>query len=97
MATDSSVLLNVATKIDLLLGAAESALQPSGGRCQLFAFRALLSSLAKAGARFVLDLSRWPDLPREAGQLMTQLGAARAQPHLAVLGEVLIGTAQASS
>lgn len=54
--TDSSVLLNVATKLELPLGAAGIGIAPMGGKYQLLAYRALLRSIAKPNARFILDL-----------------------------------------
>jgi hypothetical protein len=54
--TDSSVLLNVATKLELPLGAAGIGIAPMGGKYQLLAYRALLRSISKPGARFILDL-----------------------------------------
>jgi hypothetical protein len=54
-ATDSSILLNVATKVELSLGAAGVGIAAMGGKSQLFAFRALLMSLAKSKTRFILD------------------------------------------
>lgn len=55
-ATDSTVLLNVATKLDLPLGAAGLGIAPMGGKYQLLAYRALLGSLAKPNARYIVDL-----------------------------------------
>jgi len=54
--TDAAVLLNVATKLELPLGAAGLGIAPMGGKYQLLAYRALLNSLAKPNARFVLDM-----------------------------------------
>ncbi|MBK9250543.1 MAG: hypothetical protein IPM70_01130 [Proteobacteria bacterium] len=53
--SDSSVLLNVATKLELPIGAAGLGVAPMGGKYQLLAYRALLGSLAKTSSRFVLD------------------------------------------
>src|SRR5690606_21605148 len=54
--TDAAVVLNAATRLSLPLGAAGIGVTAMGGKYQLLAFRALLTSLAKAHARFVLDL-----------------------------------------
>lgn len=54
--TDSSVLLNVATKLELPLGAAGIGIAPMGGKYQLLAYKALLRSIGKPNARFILDL-----------------------------------------
>lgn len=54
--TDAAILLNVATKLELPLGAAGIGIASMGGKYQLLAYRALLGSLAKSNARFVLDL-----------------------------------------
>lgn len=53
---DAAVLMNVATRLELPLGAAGIGLTSMGGKYQLRAFRALTRVLAKPGARFVLDL-----------------------------------------
>ncbi len=55
-AADVAILMNVATKLSLPLGAAGIGVTAMGGKYQLLAFRALLGSLAKPNARFVLDL-----------------------------------------
>jgi hypothetical protein len=54
--TDASIILNVATKTDLPLGAAGIGISTLGGKTQLLAFRALLAALGKSQARFILDL-----------------------------------------
>ncbi len=54
--TDTSIVLNVATKINIALGAAGIGVAPLGGKTKLFAFRSILRLLAKPRARFVLDL-----------------------------------------
>ena len=59
--TDSAILLNVATKLELPLGAAGLGVASMGGKYQLLAFRALLKSLAKPNARFILDLDAVTD------------------------------------
>lgn len=53
---DAAVLMNVATRLDLPLGAAGIGLTAMGGKYQLRAFRALTTALAKPNARFILDL-----------------------------------------
>jgi len=55
-AFDSSIVMNVATRLDLPLGAAGIGLTAMGGKYQLRAYRALTSALAKANTRFILDL-----------------------------------------
>ncbi len=55
-AFDSSIVMNVATRLDLPLGAAGIGLTAMGGKYQLRAYRALTSALAKENARFILDL-----------------------------------------
>lgn len=55
-AFDASIVVNVATRLDLPLGAAGIGLTAMGGKYQLRAYRALTSSLAKRNARFILDL-----------------------------------------
>lgn len=59
--TDAAVLLNIATKLELPLGAAGLGVTSMGGKYQLLAFRALLNSLAKPNARFILDLDAATD------------------------------------
>jgi predicted ATP-dependent endonuclease of OLD family len=54
--SDASVLMNLASRLELPLGAAGIGVTAMGGKYQLRAFRALLSALAKTEARFVLDL-----------------------------------------
>jgi hypothetical protein len=54
--SDVSIVMNVATKLALPLGAAGIGITSMGGKYQLLAFRSLLGSLAKPSARFVLDL-----------------------------------------
>jgi ABC-type uncharacterized transport system ATPase subunit len=53
---DSTVVANISTRLDLPLGAAGIGLTAMGGKYQLRAYRALTSALAKANARFILDL-----------------------------------------
>jgi predicted ATPase len=53
---DASILMNVAARLELPLGAAGIGLTSMGGKYQLRAFRALTSALAKPNARFILDL-----------------------------------------
>jgi hypothetical protein len=53
---DLAVLMNVASRLELPLGAAGIGLTAMGGKYQLRAFRALTSALAKPHARFILDL-----------------------------------------
>jgi len=53
---DAAVLMNVATRLELPLGAAGIGLTAMGGKYQLRAFRALTTALAKPQARFILDL-----------------------------------------
>jgi hypothetical protein len=80
--TDSSILLNLAAKLDLPLGAAGIGVAAMGGKYQLFAYRALLSALAKSQARFVLDLDSAVD-----PQVMHYLDEdPRVQQHLASAG-----------
>ncbi len=55
-ARDAAVLLNVATRLQLPLGAAGIGVVPMGGKYQLLAFRALARALGKEDVRFVLDL-----------------------------------------
>lgn len=55
-AFDSSIVVNVATRLDLPLGAAGIGLTAMGGKYQLRAYRALTSALGKGNARFILDL-----------------------------------------
>lgn len=54
--SDASVFMNLASRLELPLGAAGIGVTAMGGKYQLRAFRALLSALAKTEARFVLDL-----------------------------------------
>lgn len=58
---DVSVLMNTATRLSLPLGAAGIGLTSMGGKYQLLAYRALLGSLIKPEARFVLDLDAVTD------------------------------------
>lgn len=53
---DLAVLMNVASRLELPLGAAGIGLTAMGGKYQLRAFRALTTALAKPQARFILDL-----------------------------------------
>lgn len=53
---DAAVLMNVATRLEMPLGAAGIGLTAMGGKYQLRAFRALTKALAKPQARFILDL-----------------------------------------
>lgn len=59
--TDVAVLMNVAAKLSLPLGAAGIGVAAMGGKYQLLAFRSLLGSLAKPNARFILDLDALVD------------------------------------
>ena len=58
---DSTILLNVAAKLDMPLGAAGIGVASMGGKYQLLAFRALCRLFAKPEARFVLDLDAVTD------------------------------------
>jgi hypothetical protein len=80
--TDSAILLNVATKIELPLGAAGIGVAALGGKRQLFAFRALLASLVKSEARFILDL----DAAVDANVLHTLDADPSVVSHLAAAG-----------
>lgn len=53
---DAAVLLNVASRLELPLGAAGIGLTTMGGKYQLRAFRALTVALGKPQTRFILDL-----------------------------------------
>ena len=53
---DAAVLMNVASRLELPLGAAGIGLTTMGGKYQLRAFRALTSALGKPQTRFILDL-----------------------------------------
>ncbi len=53
---DAAVLMNVASRLDLPLGAAGIGLTTMGGKYQLRAFRALTAALGKPQTRFILDL-----------------------------------------
>jgi len=53
---DAAVLMNVASRLELPLGAAGIGLTAMGGKYQLRAFRALTTALSKPQARFILDL-----------------------------------------
>jgi predicted ATP-dependent endonuclease of OLD family len=55
---DVSIIMNVATKLALPLGAAGIGITSMGGKYQLLAFRSLLRSFAKPNARFVRLLIR---------------------------------------
>lgn len=55
-AFDASIVMNVATRLEIPLGAAGIGLTSMGGKYQLRAFRALTAALAKPNARFILDL-----------------------------------------
>ncbi|MHB1605797.1 MAG: ATP-dependent nuclease [Leptospirales bacterium] len=54
--SDLAIISNIATRLSLPLGAAGIGLTAMGGKNQLLAYRALLGSLAKTNARFILDL-----------------------------------------
>lgn len=53
---DAAVLMNVASRLELPLGAAGIGLTTMGGKYQLRAFRALTAALGKPQTRFILDL-----------------------------------------
>lgn len=53
---DAAVLMNVASRLELPLGAAGIGLTTMGGKYQLRAFRALTAALGKSQTRFILDL-----------------------------------------
>ena len=80
--SDVAVLMNVATKLALPLGAAGIGVTAMGGKYQLLAFRALLGSLAKLNARFVLDL----DAAIDSKALHCLDSDARVVGHLASKG-----------
>jgi len=80
--TDTAILMNVASRLELPLGAAGLGIAPMGGKYQLLAFRALMSSLAKPNARFIVDL----DAATDAGVLHCLDDDQRVIAHLVEAG-----------
>jgi len=80
--SDAAVLMNLATKLELPLGAAGIGITSMGGKYQLLAFRALLKSLSRPNARFVLDL----DAVTDARTLHCLDEDSRVVEHLATSG-----------
>ena len=80
--TDSAVLLNVAAKLELPLGAAGLGIAAMGGKYQLQAFRALMISLSKPATRFVVDL----DAATDTKSLHCLDADSRVVAHLAAAG-----------
>lgn len=77
---DLGVLMNVASRLELPLGAAGIGLTAMGGKYQLRAFRAITTALAKPQARFILDLDAVVDTKAlncldDDGRVVTYLGS----------------------